>query len=94
MKYPTYVRGLNTYIIQAQSVIQYSYIVGVVASLATGLSIAGHASAMLINPVAYCIIVIRPLIYAILFGELWYRSYKNKMEKMLAVQPGSTENDN
>lgn len=86
VKYPTYVNGLNTYIIQAKSVIEYSYIIGVVASLIYALTIAVHVQSETNNTVIYIASSIRPLIYSVLFSELWFRPFKKRMETMLIEQ--------
>ena len=86
VKYPTYVSGLNGYIIQVKSIIEYSYIVGVVAALVCVLTLAVHASAEITNPINYITYSVRPIIYSILFSELWVRPFKKRMEIMLAEQ--------
>jgi transcriptional regulator with XRE-family HTH domain len=86
VRYPSYVSGLNIYIIQARTVIEYSYIVGAVASIVCALTIATHAPSEVGNTTKFFAYSIRPLIYAILFVELWFRPYKKKMETMLLEQ--------
>ena len=86
VKYPTYVSGLNTYISHAKFIIVNSYIIGVVASLVTALTLAQHTSMIQDNLTHYFTTLIRPLVYAILFSEFWFRPYKRKMEKMLQCQ--------
>lgn len=86
VKYPTYVNGLNTYIVQAKSVIEYSYIVGAVASLVYALTIAVHVPSETHNTLTYITFSIRPLVYSVLFSELWFRPFKNRMETMLIEQ--------
>ena len=86
VKYPTYVNGLNAYIIQAKSVIEYSYIVGVVASLVYALTIAVHVPSETNNTLTYIAFSIRPLVYSVLFSELWFRPFKKRMEAMFIEQ--------
>jgi len=86
VKYPTYVSGLNIYIVQAQSVIQHAYIVGAVASLVYALTVAVHLPSETNNTLSFISYSIRPLIYSILFSELWFRPFKKRMEAMLIEQ--------
>lgn len=86
VKYPSHVNGLNTYIIQAKSAIEYSYIVGVVASLVYALTIAVHVPSETNSTLSYIALSIRPLIYSVLFSELWFRPFKKRMEAMLIEQ--------
>lgn len=86
VKYPSFVSGLNAYIIQAKTTIEYSYIVGAIASIVCALTIATHAPSELDNTAKYISYSIRPFIYSILFVELWFRPFKKKMEAMLYEQ--------
>lgn len=86
VKYPDFVPNLNNYISQAKSVIENCYIVGVCASLVAALTLALHTSIADDNLSRYLIISAKPLIYSILFCELWFRPYKRKMERMLQSQ--------
>jgi transcriptional regulator with XRE-family HTH domain len=86
VKYPKKAAGLNQLIIQAQFVIKNAYIIGIVASVVTGLTLAIHKPLLLDNLKQFIPILIKPTIYAILFVEFWFRPYKNKLEKMLKSQ--------
>lgn len=86
VQYPVYVSGLNKTIIQAQSFMQNAYIIGVVASLISALTLVVHTEVLQLDPAGYLAIVSRPLVYAILLVEFWFRPYKRKMERMLALQ--------
>ncbi len=86
VKHPSYVQGLNHYISLGNSVIKFAYIIGIAATIVTSLTIAVHAPEMLGDKVKYFSIVIRPLVHAMLFNELWIRPYKSKMERMWAMQ--------
>ena len=90
VRHPLYVVGLNGMVIQAKSIIDYAYIVGVVATIVTSLTIAVHAPQKLEVPHEYIMLVIRPLFYAVLFVELWFRPYKWKIESMLIQQNSSS----
>jgi len=86
VKYPKKAVGLNKLIIQAQFVIKNAYLIGVVASVVTGLTLAIHKPLMLESLKEFIPILIKPTIYAMLFVEFWFRPYKNKLEKMLKTQ--------
>ena len=86
VRYPTYVNGLNKFIVQAKSVIEYTYIVGVVSTVVVALTIIVHVPSKLNELPDFIVVVIRPLFYSILFVELWFRPYKKKMESMLSNQ--------
>ncbi len=86
VKYPKKAAGLNQLIIQAQFVIKNAYIIGVVASVVTGLTLAIHKPLLLDILKQFIPILIKPTIYAILFVEFWFRPYKSKLEKMLKSQ--------
>ena len=86
VKYPIYARGLNPLIVQAQFVIKNAYIVGVLVSLVTALTLAIHKPVMLGNLGLFIPIILKPFIYAVLFVEFLFRPYKNKLEKMLKNQ--------
>ena len=86
VRYPTYVNGLNKFIVQAKSVIEYTYIIGVVSTVVVALTIIVHVPSKLNELPDFIAVVIRPLFYSILFVELWFRPYKKKMESMLSNQ--------
>ena len=88
VQHPTYVVGLNMLVVQAKSLIDYAYTSGMIATIVTGLALAVHAPRMLDSPYEYLMLVVRPLFYAFLFVELWFRPYKHKMESMLIQQNG------
>ncbi|KGJ88026.1 helix-turn-helix domain-containing protein [Thalassotalea sp. ND16A] len=88
VRYPTRVSGLNELIVQAQTAISNAYIIGVVASVVTTITLAVHKPEMLGNYQAFIAVVLKPILYAILFSEFWFRPYKRKMEKMLRCQLG------
>jgi transcriptional regulator with XRE-family HTH domain len=83
VKTPSYVSGLNDLIKIAQSVIKYAYTIGVMAMIVTSLTLAVHIPDMLNHKLEFATLVIRPLVHALIFMELWIRPYKNKMERML-----------
>ncbi|WP_394130016.1 helix-turn-helix domain-containing protein [Shewanella maritima] len=90
VKYPNYVPNLNRYISQAKVVIENAYIIGVCASLVTALTIAIHTNIAQDDLSTAFVLSAKPLIYSILFCELWFRPYKQKMEKMLQTQNEET----
>ncbi|GAB1267779.1 hypothetical protein NBRC116493_10320 [Aurantivibrio infirmus] len=86
VKYPNYVRGLNKFIAHAKMVINNTYIIGVSASLITSISLVIHSNLPQEDFQRYLAIISKPVIYAIIFSELWFRPYKRKMERMLRRQ--------
>lgn len=86
VKYPSFVSGLNDHIAHAKVVIENAYIIGLVASMVTGLALTVHGSQLIENIEEFITVVIKPLLYAVLFNEFWFRPYKRKMEKMLENQ--------
>ncbi len=76
----------NIKIKQTKSLLEYSYIIGVVSCLVCGLTIAVHSE---INPnhtLDYLTYMVRPLVYAILFAELWIRPLKHRLEYLLQLE--------
>ncbi len=94
VRHPIYVAGLNVLVFQAKSIIGYAYIVGVVAAMVTALTLAVHAPQKLEMPFEFFMLVMRPLFYAVLFAELWFRPYKRKMESMLMEQTNAERQKN
>lgn len=90
VKYPSQVEGLNTFIIQAKATIEYAYTVGIVAFAVSVLTMAVHAPSLAGNSASLLAYAVRPLIYAILFAELWFRPFKKRMEMMLHNQLASS----
>ena len=86
VKYPSQVDGLNTFIIQAKATIEYAYTVGIIASLVSVLAMTVHGSSLAGNFASLLSYAVRPLIYSILFAELWFRPFKKRMEMMLHNQ--------
>lgn len=86
VQYPTHVEGLNTFIIQAKATIEYAYIVGIVASLVSVLTITVHGLSPAGDSASVLSYGVRPLIHAVLFAELWFRPFKRRMETMLHNQ--------
>ncbi len=83
VKTPSYVANLNILIALAHSIIRSAYMIGFLAMSLTALTLAVHAPHMLNNKVNFLTIVIRPLVHAFIFMELWIRPFKNKMQSML-----------
>ncbi|MEW6997398.1 helix-turn-helix domain-containing protein [Colwelliaceae bacterium BS250] len=86
VRYPLQVSGLNNLIVHAKSLINNAYIVAVIASLVAGLTLAVHKPEMLDTYKVFIPIILKPILYAILFVEFWFRPYKRKMERMLSNQ--------
>jgi transcriptional regulator with XRE-family HTH domain len=86
VNYPSQVEGLNAFIIQAKATIQYAYTVGIIASFVTLLVITVHGSSLAGHFPSLLSYAARPLIYSILFAELWFRPFKRRMEMMLRNQ--------
>lgn len=86
VRYPSRAAGLNEMIVQAASLISNTYIIGCIASLVAALALAIHQPEMTTTIANFIPIVIKPLVYAVLFSEFWFRPYKRKMESMLTTQ--------
>jgi len=86
VRYPTRATGLNLFITQANSVIKTAYTVGAVASLITAATLAVHKPEMLDGIAVVFTVITKPLIYAVLLVEFWFRPFKRKLEKMLLDQ--------
>ncbi len=90
VRYPVRASGLGSLIVQAQSLIANAYTIGVVASLVTGLALAVHKPDLFDQYRTVIPIIIKPLLYAALFVEFWFRPYKRKLERMLQSQTESS----
>ena len=86
VKYPNYAPNLNNHISHANTVMENSYIVGISASLVAALTLALHTDIPQESFPRFLALSAKPLIYAILLSELWFRPYKRKMERMLQAQ--------
>lgn len=86
VRYPTKIHGLSRFIVHAKSVTEYAYIVGIVSSLVAWLTLKTHSLSGLDNEIDIILLAVRPLIYTVLFVELWFRPYKKKLELMLIQQ--------
>jgi len=86
VRYPTRVHGLNKMIIHAQSLINSSYIIGLIASVVAGITLAIHKPEMFDSYKTIIPIILKPILYGVLFSEFWFRPYKHKMERMLRTQ--------
>ncbi len=86
VKYPDQVDDLTSYIIQAKTTIEYAYIVGAVATIVSALTMTVHIPALAENAGIHLSYAAKPLIYAMLFVELWFRPFKKRMEMMLRSQ--------
>ncbi len=84
VKYPPYVADLPSYINHAQFIINNTYSLGLIASTVTAITLAQHTTLIQESPVEF--ITIKPLIYALLFSEFWFRPYKKRMQRMLYLQ--------
>jgi len=83
VKPPKAYTGLNQLILQAKAFIEYIYIVGLVSAIVCGLTIAVHTDIEPDHLVDYFTYLIRPLLYAILFAEIWFRPLKKRLEYVL-----------
>ena len=70
---------------QTKSLIEYTYIVGVVSSIMCGITILVHSRIDPDHTFDYLTYAIRPLIYAILLAELWLRPLKSRIEYLLQI---------
>ncbi|MFC3193667.1 helix-turn-helix domain-containing protein [Marinicella sediminis] len=86
VSHPSRVSGLNQFIIHANHVILIAYTIGLMASVVTGLTLVVHKQEMLGNMPYFAAVVVKPLVYALVFNEFWFRPYKRKMERMLSQQ--------
>ncbi|GEA11987.1 hypothetical protein [Alteromonas sp. KUL49] len=80
---PVNLSAPNTKIRQCQSLLEYAYIIGIASSLVCGLTIVVHSNVQAEYTVNYVTYAIRPLVYAILFAELWLRPLKHRLEFLL-----------
>lgn len=80
---PKHAPNLNKLISHANSVINSAYSVGLITSVVTAMTLAIHKPEILDSLKLFIPICLKPLIYAILFSECWFRPYKRKMESML-----------
>ncbi|MCW8878383.1 MAG: helix-turn-helix domain-containing protein [Kangiellaceae bacterium] len=92
VKYPSYAPNLSELIMQSKVTINNAYIVGCVASLVTGITLAIHSPESFGSTSMAVAIILKPLIYAVIFVEFWFRPFKRKMEKMLTEQMARSDN--
>lgn len=86
VRYPKKVTGLNKLIVHVNSIINNAYTVGVIATVVTALTLAVHQPEIVNTIEVFLPIVVKPVLYSILFVELWFRPYKRKLERMLSSQ--------
>ena len=86
VRHPIQVTGLNRLIAHARTVIVSTYTVGTIATIVTALSITIYGPTMLESRTVVVPIILKPVIYAILFSEFWIRPFKRKLQRMLASQ--------
>lgn len=71
---------------QVNSLVEYVYITGVVSSLVCGITIVVHSNIDPDHTLDYLTFAIRPLVYAVLFAELWLRPLKHRIEYLLQLK--------
>jgi transcriptional regulator with XRE-family HTH domain len=81
------VSDLPERIFQAGTMIGSVYTAGILLTLVAGLSFALYSPVLRIDPEKFVMLVVRPVIYGVVFAELWFRPYKKKMESMLVSLP-------
>lgn len=91
VRYPSYVPGLSRDIARARSVIVYAYSAGAIACLVSAIVFTSHLRGEFSSVAELTLYAIRPLFYAVLFVELWFRPYKRRMEGMLLQQSSSVD---
>ncbi|WP_394176756.1 helix-turn-helix transcriptional regulator [Thalassotalea litorea] len=86
VRYPSYVDDLDNLIAQGKAVNRTAYGIGFMVSLVCAITLAVH------NPQVYTpltkglTLVVKPLVYAMLFVEFWFRPYVRKMQRMQRMQ--------
>lgn len=86
VRHPSYVKDIDNMIVQGKSVIGIAYGVAVIVSLVSAITLAVH-SPQTFSPITQGLVfIVKPLVYAILFVEFWFRPYVRKMEKMQSLQ--------
>ncbi len=86
IRYPLKVHGLRQYIKHAESIIHYAYISGVLVSVVTLMTIKTHELHYSGSWESTILLSVRPLVYAALFVELWFRPFKKKLQTMRTQQ--------
>ncbi|QDP02398.1 helix-turn-helix transcriptional regulator [Thalassotalea sp. PS06] len=86
VRYPSYVEDLDIMIRQGRYVIRTAYGVGAMVSFVAAITLSVHQPDVFSSLSYGAALVIKPLIYALLFVEFWFRPYVNKIKKMLAAQ--------
>lgn len=84
-KTPSMAKHINRKISLTKSLHEYAYIVGIVSSLVCGLTIVVHTEIDPAHVSDYVTYAIRPLLYAILIAEMWFRPLKHRLEYILHV---------
>ncbi|NMH59510.1 helix-turn-helix transcriptional regulator [Alteromonas ponticola] len=82
---PVVAKNINAKISLVKSLHEYACIVGIVSSAVCGLTIMMHTEIDPEHMTDYLTYALRPLFYAILFAELWFRPFKHRLEYILQL---------
>ena len=85
IRVPPSALGVGQKVRQTKSLLEYTYIVGIVSSLVCGLTIMVHSDIDLAYTQNYLAYIFRPMLYAILIAELWLRPLKHRLEYILQL---------
>ncbi|TLU67141.1 helix-turn-helix transcriptional regulator [Thalassotalea litorea] len=89
VRYPSYVKDIDTLIAQGKMVNRTAYGIGAIVSLVSAITLAIHNPQVFSQMSQGLALSLKPLIYAILFVEFWFRPYVRKMEKIQKLQEAS-----
>lgn len=86
VKTPSYAPQLNQYIQHSKAFIANTYIVGALMGGIAAITLFIHAPDVAADTPSFIAIIVKPMIYSILFNELYNRLHKRRLEIMLAKQ--------
>jgi len=81
--YPTNASAVTEKIILLNLFVRHSYIIGFISSLVTALTIINLTDVEADHFFDYVTYSVRPLVYATLLAEIWFRPLKNHLEALL-----------
>jgi DNA-binding XRE family transcriptional regulator len=86
VRYPLHAPGLNRDIAHVRSILAFAYTSGLLGSVLSAIVFLTHMRSEFESGLELGLYASRPLFYALVFGELWFRPYKRRMEGMLLAQ--------
>lgn len=81
--YPTNASAVTEKIILLNLFVRHSYIIGFFSTLVTALTIINLSDVEADHFFDYVTYSVRPLVYAMLLAEIWFRPLKNRLEVLL-----------